>query len=97
MTYSQFDPAAQNRVPWYFGAKIGPKRPFSQKQIWAIRFFLDREKRVRDRALPVLCASPIACCERSISLLSKIEFPVNRSQIPCSASREILPSGSIYH
>ena len=51
MTYSQFDPAAQNRVPWNFGAKIGPKRPFNKKQIWAIRFFLDREKRIRDRAL----------------------------------------------
>ena len=51
MTYSQFDPAAQNRVPWNFGAKIGPKRPFNQKQIWTIRFFLDREKRIRDRAL----------------------------------------------
>ncbi len=51
MTYSQFDPAAQNRVPWNFGAKIGPKRPLNQKQIWAIRFFLDREERIRDRAL----------------------------------------------
>ena len=51
MTYSQLDPAAQNRVPWNFGAKIGPKRPFNQKQIWAIRFYLDREQRVRDRAL----------------------------------------------
>ncbi len=51
MTYSQYDPAAQNRVPWNFGAKVGPKRPFNQKQIWAIRFFLDREKRIRDRAL----------------------------------------------
>lgn len=38
-------------MPWNFGAKVGPKRPFNQKQIWAIRFFLDREKRVRDRAL----------------------------------------------
>lgn len=51
MTYSHFDPAAQNRVPWNFGAKIGPNRPFNQKQIWAIRFFLDREERIRDRAL----------------------------------------------
>lgn len=31
--------------------KVGTKRPFTQKQIWAIRFFLDRERRVRDRAL----------------------------------------------
>ena len=51
MTYSQFDPATQSRVPWNFGARIGPKRPFNQKQILAIRFFLDREKRIRDRAL----------------------------------------------
>jgi integrase len=31
--------------------QVGTKRPFTQKQIWAIRFFLDRERRVRDRAL----------------------------------------------
>ncbi len=51
MTYSHFDPASQNRVPWNFGAMIGPKRPFNQKQIWAIRLFLDREERTIDRAL----------------------------------------------
>lgn len=51
MTYSHFDPAAQNRVPWNFDARIGPKRPFNQKQIWAVRLFLDREQRIRDRAL----------------------------------------------
>lgn len=50
MTYSQYDPAAQNGVSWNFGAKIEPKRPFNQKRIWAIRFFLDREERIRDRA-----------------------------------------------
>lgn len=32
-------------------AKARSKRPFTQKQIWAIRFFLDRERRIRDRAL----------------------------------------------
>lgn len=51
MTYSQYDPASLNQAPWNFDAKIYPKRSFNQKQIWAIRFFLDREKRVRDRAL----------------------------------------------
>ena len=51
MGISQYDPAAQNRVPWNFGSKVGPKQPFTQKQIWAIRFFLDRERRMRDRAL----------------------------------------------
>ena len=30
---------------------VGTKRPLTQKQIWAVRFFLDREGRSRDRAL----------------------------------------------
>lgn len=51
MTYSRYDPPARARVPWNFGAKVGPKRPFTQKQIWAIRFLLDREQRLLDRAL----------------------------------------------
>lgn len=51
MTCSYFDPAAQNRVPWDFDARIGPKRPFNEKQIWAIRSFLGREERIRDQAL----------------------------------------------
>ncbi len=51
MGISQYDPAAQSRVPWNFGAKVGPKRPFTEKQSWAIRFFLDREQRLRDMAL----------------------------------------------
>ena len=51
MTYSHFDPAMQNRVVWNAGKTVGTKRPLTQKQIWAIRFFLDREERRRDRAL----------------------------------------------
>src|SRR3990167_4312334 len=30
---------------------VGTKRPLTQKQIWAIRFHLDREGRLRDKAL----------------------------------------------
>jgi integrase len=30
---------------------VGVKKPLKQRQIWAIRFFLDREGRMRDRAL----------------------------------------------
>lgn len=64
MTYSHFDPAAQNRVPWNFGAKIEPKRPFNQKQIWAIRFLMDREKSIRDRALfAVAIDSKVSGCD----------------------------------
>lgn len=51
MGYSQYDPAIQERVPWNVGKKVGPKRPLTQKQIWAVRYFLDREGRLRDRAL----------------------------------------------
>ncbi len=51
MGYSQYDPATQGRAAWNAGMSVGTKRPFTQKQIWAIRFFLDREARLRDRAL----------------------------------------------
>jgi len=51
MTYSHMDPAMQNRAAWNAGKTVGTKRPLTQKQIWAIRFFLDREGRLRDRAL----------------------------------------------
>ena len=30
---------------------VGTKRPLTQKQIWAVQFFLDREERLRDRVL----------------------------------------------
>jgi integrase len=51
MGYSRYDPAVQGRVAWNAGKTVGTKRPLTQKQIWAIRFFLDREGRLRDRAL----------------------------------------------
>ncbi|MBX7501670.1 tyrosine-type recombinase/integrase [Qipengyuania sp. YG27] len=51
MGYSDYDPPMQDRTPCNAGKKVGTKRPLSQKQIWAVRFFLDREQRVRDRAL----------------------------------------------
>jgi hypothetical protein len=54
MTYSHFDPTMRNRVEWNAGRTVGTKRPLTQKQIWAIRSFLDREERLRDRALFVL-------------------------------------------
>ena len=51
MGYSRFDPAMQKRVAWNAGKNVGTKRPLTQKQIWAIRFHLDREGRLRDKAL----------------------------------------------
>ena len=51
MGHSQYDPAMQGRPAWNAGKTVGTKRPLTQKQIWAVRFFLDREGRPRDRAL----------------------------------------------
>lgn len=52
MGYSQYDAAGHGRAAWNAGKKVGTTRPLTKKQIWAIRFFfLDRERRVRDRAL----------------------------------------------
>ena len=51
MGYSQYDRSMQAPAPWNAGKTVGTKRPLTQKQIWAIRFFLDREGRLRDRAL----------------------------------------------
>ena len=49
MGISQFDPAAAGRSAWNAGKKVGAKRAFKVRQIWAIRFFRDREGRMRDQ------------------------------------------------
>lgn len=51
MGHSHYDPTAPDRRAWNAGKKVGPKRPLKPRQIWAIRLFLDRERRLRDRAL----------------------------------------------
>ena len=51
MGISQYDPAARGRPAWNAGRQVGAKRALKVRRIWAIRFFLDREGRMRDRAL----------------------------------------------
>jgi integrase len=51
MGHSDFDPAIHDRSPWNAGKNVGPKRPLKPRDIWAIRFYLDEHRRVRDRAL----------------------------------------------
>ncbi|MEO4041844.1 tyrosine-type recombinase/integrase [Hoeflea sp. CAU 1731] len=51
MGIAQYAPAAVGRPAWNAGRMVGVKKPLKQRQIWAIRFFLDREERMRDRAL----------------------------------------------
>jgi hypothetical protein len=49
--YCNVRPAAKGRPAWNVGRQVGAKRALKPRQIWAIRFFLDREGRMRDRAL----------------------------------------------
>ncbi len=50
MGHSPLDPVA-DRPAWNVGRKLGAKRPLKPKEIWAIRFMLDQNHRLRDRAL----------------------------------------------
>src|SRR5690242_404070 len=50
MGHSSYDPVEQEAA-WNAGKKLGAKRPLKPKEIWEIRFMLDRERRLRDRAL----------------------------------------------
>ncbi|MDE1918454.1 MAG: tyrosine-type recombinase/integrase [Sphingomonadales bacterium] len=51
MGHSDLDPAVHERRPWNAGQNVGPKRPLRPQDIWAIGFYLDEHKRLRDRAL----------------------------------------------
>jgi site-specific recombinase XerC len=51
MGYSQYDPGVKGRKPWNAGRKIACKRALKPQQVWAIRFRLDQDGRVRDRAM----------------------------------------------
>src|ERR1700728_4240456 len=48
---SEYDPVAKKQRPWNAGRKLGAKRALKPQQVWAIRFWLDREGRLRDRAM----------------------------------------------
>jgi integrase len=51
MGLSEYDPAFRERPPWNAGILVGAKRPLKPRDVWAIRFFLDEHRRLRDRAL----------------------------------------------
>ena len=51
MGISQYDPAAKGRPAWNAGKQVGVKSPLKVKQIGLMRFFLDQDNRMRDRAL----------------------------------------------
>nr|WP_236554931.1 tyrosine-type recombinase/integrase [Novosphingobium sp. 9U] len=45
------DPAFDDLRPWNEGRVVGAKRALKPQQVWAIRFWLDQHRRLRDRAL----------------------------------------------
>ena len=49
--HSEYDPVAKERRPWNAGRKLGAKRALKPQQVWAIRFWLDRERRLHDRGM----------------------------------------------
>jgi integrase len=51
MGHSFYDLGRDCRPAWNAGRKLGAKRPLHPKQVWAIRFWLEQEHRLRDRAL----------------------------------------------
>jgi len=51
MGHSELGVAVHDRTPWNAGQNVGRKRPLRQRDIWAIHFYLDEHKRLRDRAL----------------------------------------------
>lgn len=42
MGISQYDPGSVGKPAWNAGKQVGAKRALKVKQIWSIRFFLDR-------------------------------------------------------
>lgn len=51
MGHSSLDPAFHDLRPWNEGRLLGAKRALRPQQVWAIRFWLDQHRRLRDRAL----------------------------------------------
>lgn len=51
MGHSTFDPATSVKRAWNAGRVVGAKRALKPPQVWAIRFWLDHQGRLRDRAL----------------------------------------------
>ena len=51
MGRSEYDPRVRGARAWNAGKLVGAKKALKPQQVWAIRFMLDREQRVRDRAL----------------------------------------------
>jgi hypothetical protein len=50
MGQAKYDPGYDDRRPWNAGKFVGAKRPLTPKQVWKVRFHLERDRRLRDLA-----------------------------------------------
>jgi integrase len=51
MGHTTYEPVYNNRKAWNAGKMVGAKKPLKPRDVWAIRFFLEQQGRLRDRAL----------------------------------------------
>lgn len=51
MGQTKYDPGYDDRRQWNVGKFVGAKRPPTPKQVWKVRFHLERDQRMRDLAL----------------------------------------------
>ncbi len=51
MGHSEHEPAAKKLRPWNAERLVGAKRALKAQQVWAIRFWLAHESRLRDQAM----------------------------------------------
>ena len=77
MGHSQHDLAGRSRPAWNAGKRVGVKRPLKVRQIWEIRFFLDREGRSRDRAPPVRYPLEIVPSKHDVQLRLPVTITID--------------------
>jgi integrase len=51
MGQAKHDPGYDDRRPWNAGKFVGARRPLTPKQVWKVRFHLERDQRMRSLAL----------------------------------------------
>ncbi len=51
MGHSNYEPSAKDRRAWNAGRLVGAKRALKLQQVWAVRFWLSNERRIRERAM----------------------------------------------
>lgn len=84
MGHSEFDPGVKGRRPWNAGRKLGAKRALKPQQVWAVRFWLDRERRLRDRAMfDLVIDSKLR--GRDVVKIKIGELVIGARRVPCRA------------